>query len=335
MQIRSTIVAALSAAVVVWGPALAADSLVRKAAPAAAPSAIPAADRCARIEPLPGTPSVPGGDLFGFTDPTDIGEACLWGFSSEHSARAGKRDGRYFANTSKNEFGYTYNSHVAFAFAGFTAYNTWANVTSAQDALAAEGSGVALDRIDRVNFDGLSGEVLVRLLARSPGQPLALTAAVETVWSRIDRLTGYRAEGFGTEFKLLADVALTDRIFAAANVLFGLGTQKFDIPGAVWADGSALVGSLAVTGQLYSAEKQWIEGVFLGIEGRHVAAYSGLGLDQFAGRATFVGPTFAIAFAGDRMLNIAWTPQLTGRAEMPSAPGRVPSGMWWTFERVA
>jgi hypothetical protein len=51
------------------------------------------ADHCAKVEPLPGTPEVPGGDIFGVTSPTDIGDPCTWALASENSGRAGRRDG--------------------------------------------------------------------------------------------------------------------------------------------------------------------------------------------------------------------------------------------------
>jgi hypothetical protein len=312
--------AALAAALLFGAsvPAAAADALVRKAPV----KATAGADRCAKLDPAPGTPSVPGGDLFGYTDGTDIGDPCSLSFSTENSARAGKQDGRYFALTSKNEIAYTYSNNVAFAFAAFSAYNRWSNVTVVQDALASEGVGVFINRYDKLNFDGLSGEVFVRLLTRSPGQPFAVTVTTEPRLSYVDFVTGYRADGYAAEFKLFVDVALTERLFAAMNLNYGLGVQKFDIPGAVWARGSAYNVSAALTAQVYAAEKQAIEAVYIGIEGRYRAVYNGLALDSFAGSAFNFGPTVAISFAGDRMLNIVWSPQLHGRVS-PSTPGNL------------
>jgi hypothetical protein len=297
--------------------AVADDAVVRKAP--AKPAEV--VDRCAKIEPLPGTPVVPGGSIFGFTDPTDLGDPCTWNFASENTGRAGKRDGSYFGLASKSEISYTYTSNIAFAFSTFTAYTRWSNVTVAQDMLASQGDGVFLNRLNRLSFDGLSGEFLVRLVTRGPNQPVAVTAAVEPRWSYVDFVTGYRADGYAAEFKLLIDFALTERLFGAINLNYALGTQKFDILNAHWENGSGTNVSAALTAQIYAAEKQIVEGVFVGVEGRYRTLFDGLWLDRFAGDVFNFGPTLAIAFAGDRVLTLVWSPQVAGRVSPATAGG--------------
>ena len=279
-------------------PLYAADLVKAKAKPKEAP------DRCAKSEPAKGTPEVPGGDIFGFTDATDIGDPCSWGFSSENDIRAGRRDGRYFALNRKSEIGYTVSDRVAVSFGFFDAYTRWRDVNALQDTLAGEGDGVVLDRLSRFGFDGLSFEALYRVLARSPGQPWAVTIGAEPRWSRLDGATGYRAEGVGVELKIFADVALADQWFAAMNFVYELGATKFDIPNATRTESSATTFSAALTKQIYAAEKRPIEAVYLGVEGRVLSSYEGLGLDHNVGDAFFLGPTLALALAGDRMLNI-------------------------------
>jgi hypothetical protein len=171
---------------------------------------------------------------------------------------------------------------------------------------------------NRLSFDGLSGEFLIRLLTRGPGQPVAVTASVEPRWSHVDFVTGFRADGYGAEFKLLTDFALAERLFGAVNL--ALGTQRFDIPNAEWERGSGINLSAALTAQVYAAEKQTVEGVFVGLEARYRTLFDGLWLDRFTGDTFNFGPTFAIAFAGDRVLTLAWSPQLAGRTS-PATPG--------------
>ena len=108
---------------------------------------------------------------------------------------------------------------------------------------------------DKLQFDGLSGEVLLRLVKRSPGQPLALTVAMEPRWSRIDFATGYRAEFYANEFKLFLDAALTQRLFAAINLIYVLATQRFDIADANWVDNSLTSVSAALTGQVHACRE--------------------------------------------------------------------------------
>jgi hypothetical protein len=279
------------------------------------------ADRCTKVEPAKGTPEVPGGDIFGFSNPSDIGDPCEWYFASEHTGFADKRDGRFFTLVSKSELSYTYSQNLAFAFSVFNIYNRWSNVTVLQDALASAGAGVEVTGLKQLQFDGLSTEVLWRLLARSPGQPVAVTAAMEPRWSRIEFSTGYPAQFFANEFKLLLDVALTDRLFAAMNLIYAIGTQKLGINEAPWVENSLTLVSGALTARVYTAEKALIEGVFLGVEGRFLSLFEGLFLNKNLGNAFFAGPTLAIAFRNDRTLNLVWTPQLAGRAHPASAPG--------------
>ena len=296
-------------------PVLAAD-LPRKATKLAVPVV---ADRCAKVEPAPGTPAVPGGDIFGFTSPTDIGDPCSWALASENSGRVGRRDGSYFALSSKTQLAYTYSDRVAFAMSAFTAHTDWSNVTAAQIVHANEGGIVT--GVDQLQFDGISGEILVRLLYRSRGQPFAVTVSAEPRWSRVDALVGLRADGYGAEFKLFVDVALSDRLFAAMNLNYALATHKIDIINAPWVDSSSTNISAALMTQVHSAEKQFIEGVFLGFEGRFRSSFAGLALDQNTGNAFSLGPNLAFAFEGGRMLNLAWTPQVAGRARPASASG--------------
>jgi hypothetical protein len=196
-------------------------------------------------------------------------------------------------------------------------------VTVLQDALASAGVGVVVNERDTLQFDGLSGEILLRVLARSPGQPFALTVAMEPRWSRTDLggLTGYPAEFYASEFKLFVDVALTKHLFAAMNLIYVAATQKYGIPGADWVKNSGTFASLALTSRIYAAQKALVEGVFLGVQAHLLSLFDGLALNQNVGNAFYVGPTLAIAFQGERLLNFTWTPQVAGRAHPASAPG--------------
>jgi hypothetical protein len=304
--------AALGAGMIVATPVLAADMAVK--APRSA-----AYDRCAKIEPLPGTPVVPGGDLFGITSPTDIGDPCSWAFATEFTGHFGKRDGSYFVVTDKNQFTYTYSNRIAFAFSPFVTYHDWSNVTASRDAL--NSVGIAANSVNRLQFDGLSGEIFYRVLARSPGQPVAITLSSEPRWARVDHATGWQIESYGNEFKFFTDVALTDKFFAALNLNYALSRSRFNAPLATWTDTSSTTVSTALTAQVYAREKAAIEAIYLGVEGRFLSAFNGLTLNQNVGNGFFLGPTMAIAFAGGRMLNVVWVPQIAGRAFPASAAG--------------
>jgi hypothetical protein len=277
-------------------------------------------DRGAMIEP-PHLPEVPGGDIFGFLSPTDIGDPNSFGYAAEFTGRAAKRDGRYATVTKKSQFSYTHSERLSFAVSPFVTYFDWQDVSVGRDSLLVAGEGVDQSHHHSTGFDGLSAEASWRLLARAAGQPLAITLSTETRWFRRDALTGFRVDGKQIEFKLFADIALTERWFAAVNAIYGTGTQRYDIPGAELQKGSAFGFLSAVTWQPYKDKDAPIEGVFVGLEARYISGFSGLTLNFMVGEALFVGPTMAIAFGNGSMLSLAWSPQLWGRGTVPSAPG--------------
>jgi hypothetical protein len=295
-----------------------ADAMAGKLEPKSRAAAV---SRCTKVEPPAGTPSMPSGYIFGLTDPTDPGDPCTWELAFEAHARVGKRDGRYLGVATKTEIGYTYSQNVAFSLAAFHTYTRWSDVTASQEALASAGDGVLATNASKLGFDGLSAELFVRVLSRSPGQPLAVSVAVEPRWGRIDSLTGHLATSYGAEFKLLMDAPITSRLFAGVNIIYGLGQQKLDIPNAEWSRGSFASASLALSAEVYAAEKRFIERVMVGVEGVGATPFNGLLLDKIDGYAFFFGPTLGIGFRGDRFLSFVWLPQIAGQARFPSLPG--------------
>jgi hypothetical protein len=306
----------LSAAVVVGIAVSVADADPRKK-----PLTPARADRCTKHDPLPGTPAMPVGYFFGFSDPTDAGDPCTSEFTFESLVHAGKRDGRYVQSANGAEVAYTVATDVAVAVSVYGLSARWSDVTVLRETLADAGDGAAVNGLKRLAFDGISGELFVRVLSRSPGQPLAATVSVKPRWSRMDNITGYRAEGYGAELRLLLDAVLAERLFAAVNVNYVLGTQRFDIANAPWVNGSGTSVSAALTTLAYGAEEQFIETVFVGIEARYKSLFDGLALNRERGSAFFFGPTLAIGFPGERIISFAWSPQITGRARPASAPG--------------
>ena len=295
--------------------AVAADRSIIKSSVPATP------DRCAKSEPLPGTPEVPGGDIFGILSPTDIGDPCTFSSASETTGRAGKRDGRYVTATTKSQFTYTYSDQLSFAVSPFVSAFSWSDVTVNRGILFTTGLGVDRPNLNTIDFDGVSAEASWRVLQRAPNQPLAMTLSTEPRTFRRDAITGYRVEGRQIELKLFADIAFSEHWFGAVNLVYGFGTQRFDIPGAEMQKGSAYGLTGALTWQAYKDEAASVQGVFVGAEARHIAGFSGLTLNFRVGEGLFAGPTLAVAFKGGSMLNLVWSPQVWGRALPPSSPG--------------
>ena len=266
---------------------------------------------------------MPGGDIFGFTSSTDIGEPCSFSYAAEFTGLTGKRDGRYLAVTKKSQFGYTYSDRLAFAVSPFVSAFGWKDVSVEHDIMLGTGTGVEMSSLSTVGFDGLSAEASLRVLSRTPDQPFAVTLSAEPRFFRLDGFsgTGYRAEGGQIEFKLFADVAVSERLFAAMNAVYAFGRSRLNIEGAGRLKVSAVAFSTALAYQAYRADIGSVQGVFFGAEVRYLRGFDGLTLNTRIGEAWLAGPTLAIAFKGGSMLNVVWTPQLAGRASPAAAAG--------------
>jgi hypothetical protein len=259
-----------------------------------------AAAPAAHAQPPSSTPpeeqgfEVPGGDIFGFTSPTDVGEKGDRGLALELSNRAGKRDGRYWSPTLKTQFSYTLTDNFAIALSPFVTAHRIREVPD-------------LDNRTSTRFDGFSGEIAYRFIERSQTNPFAATFSMEPRIARVDALTGERVRSYGNEFKLFLDTVLVpETLYAAVNVNYALGTQQGFADDA-WADSSGTSVSAALTYQI-------TDRIFAGVEGRWLTAFSGAFLDDQTGWGLFAGPTLLVKVTESAALNLVWTPQVTGRA---------------------
>lgn len=236
---------------------------------------------------------VPGGDIFGFTSPTDVGDPGDRGLALELSNRAGKRDGRYWSPTLKTQLSYTVADDFAIALSPFVTAHSIRDVPD-------------LDNRTSTRFDGFSGEIAYRFIPRSETNPLAATFSMEPRIARVDALTGERVRSYGNEFKLFLDTVLVPgKLYAAVNLNYALGTQQGSDD--VWVDGSGTNLSGALTYQISDR-------IFAGVEARWLTAFSGAFLNEQAGWGLFAGPTLLIKLTDSAALNLVWTPQLTGSA---------------------
>jgi hypothetical protein len=237
---------------------------------------------------------IPGGDIFGFTSSTDVGGPGDRGVAFELSSRAGKRQGSYVSPTLKTQFGYTAAENLAVAISPWVTAHRIRNVPD-------------LDDRSGVNFDGVSGEISYRLVARTATNPFAATISAEPRFARVDALSGERVSAYGSEFKLFVDTVLVpERLYGAVNLNYALSTQKGTDDKWVESSGTNLSGALAY---------QLTDRVFAGIEGRYLTAFSGAFADHLAGHALFAGPTLLVKLGDSAALNFVWTPQVAGHAE--------------------
>jgi hypothetical protein len=172
------------------------------------------------------------------------------------------------------------------------------------------------DNRRRAAFQGLSFETRF-LIVDGERAPFGLMLSVEPHWNGIDDLTGQRVENYGATLLLAADRELVpQKLYAAINILYQPEATRV-IALDQWVRQSMLGISAAITMQVRP-------GIFFGGELRWNHLYDGLGLDRFAERALFAGPTFYATLSKQWWMSFAWNVQLAGHvAEFPSALGLV------------
>jgi hypothetical protein len=253
--------------------------------------------QAASNEPPGEAVDVPGENIFGFTDPTDVGKPGDTAIASENTGRTGKRMGRYLALQSKTELSRTLGENT---WGAVSLFNSHYRVRDVPD----------LDRnLNRTAFDGMSFEIARRVVERSATNPFAVTLALEPRWSRLDPIAGTRVEAFSAEAKLFVDaVVVPEKLYWAMNLNYAPGTQRGTEPGAKWVENG---GSNISTALTYA----WSPSVFTGAEIRVLSAFNQAFFGRYAGSALFIGPTFLWKITDKVAFNVVWTPQVAGRSE--------------------
>ena len=263
-----------------------------------------AADLKGAKAPAPAAPEVagdvPGGDVFGFTSATDVGNVGDKGLALENDGSYGRRDMRSRVVTQKLEFSRTFAPNWAYAASLFGA---WSNIKNSTD----------YDNRNTYNFDGLSMELRHRFIERSATNPFAFTFAIEPRWGRVDTVSGMNATSYGAEFKLQADRALSEKIFWAVNANFATNHGRDALDGT-WSNSSESVVSSALTYALVDDK------LFMGGEARWNQAWNKGFFGKLDGQALFVGPTIAYKASESVMLNAVFLPQIAGKARSVSGP---------------
>ncbi len=263
-----------------------------------------AADLKGAKAPAPAAPEaageVPGGDIFGFTSATDVGNVGDKGLALENDGSYGRRDMRSRVVTQKLEFSRTFAPNWSYAASLFGA---WSNIKNSTD----------FDNRNTYNFDGMSMEVRHRFIERSASNPFAFTFAIEPRWGRVDTVSGMNATNYGAEFKLQADRALSEKLFWAVNANFGTSRGRDAIDGT-WSNSSESVVSSALTYAVVDDK------LFMGGEARWYQAWNTGFFGKLDGQALFVGPTVAYKASESVMLNAVFLPQIAGKARSVAGP---------------
>ena len=245
---------------------------------------------------LPGNVRAEGIDtehLFGFMIGTDIGNVGEREFQSQATGRFARNGGSYRAigqefelefvpvKNVRVELGTTFSSHHISGVPGLEDRRRW-------------------------SWEDLSVDLRYRILERDAA-PFGFTVAVENHASRVDESTAAAVRSYGTEFTLAFDRELIQNVVVAAlNLTYQPEWTRVIGTGAAEQEStiSAAVGLMA----------QLRPGFFLGGEARYLRRYEGIGLEEIAGQALFVGPTAYFQLSPRTRLTAAWSTQAWGRA---------------------
>jgi len=239
------------------------------------------------------------GDLFGFTEGTDLMEPGKREVSTEIRGAFSRRDGRYGVGTFQTSYAMAPVEGLNVEVGAFTNHFSIRNVPGMEDRHLHA-------------FGGFVAEVKWQLAKREATRPFGVTLIAEPTLTFRDQATGERGHGFGIETRLAFDAALVpDVLFGAANLIYE--AETFDPRGAPAEQESQLGFSGALS---FRAGRD----VFVGGEARYLRAYEGLALDQFQGHALFLGPTLNVKLTEQASLAAAWSSQVAGRSTID--PGR-------------
>jgi hypothetical protein len=230
--------------------------------------------------------------IYGFMIGSDVGDPGEREFQSTATGRFAKQTGTYQALGQQFELEFVPVKNFRIEVnSTFAAYDI-ASVPGLVDRSQAGWQGAALD-------------LRYRFLDRETAL-FGLTLALESHGNRIDETTGSRAQNYGTELTLALERDLIPG-FAVATLNLGYQPEWTHFSGAPAAEqDSTLTVALGIMAQVRPD-------FLLGGEARYFRKYDGIGLEELAGEALFVGPTAYFRLSERARLTATWSVQAWGR----------------------
>jgi hypothetical protein len=230
--------------------------------------------------------------LFGFMIGTDVGDVGEREFQSQTTGRLAKNGGGYRAVSEELELEFVparnFRIELGSAFAG-------------HDITGVPG----IEDRRQLAWQGVSVDFRYRFLDREAA-PFGLTFAVETHADRIDETTAAVVRNYGTEFTLAFDREVVPNLAVAAlNLIYQPEWTRFI--------GTQAAEQESTIGAAFGLMAQLRPGFFLGGETRYLRRYEGIGLEELAGQALFIGPTAYFQLSGRSRLTATWSVQAWGR----------------------
>ena len=230
--------------------------------------------------------------LFGFMIGTDVGNVGEREFQSQTTGRFAKQGGSYRTVGQEFELELVPVKNFRIEVGG---------VFAAHDIHGVPG----LDDRRQLAWQGASVDLRYRFLERDAA-PFGLTFAVENNLSRIDETSAAAVRNFGTEFTLAFDREVIPNI-AVAAINLTYQPEWTRLVGAGVTDRESTIG--AALGLMAQVRP----GFFLGGEASYRRRYEGIGLEELAGQALFIGPTAYFQLSPRSRLTAAWSAQAWGR----------------------
>src|SRR5262245_32636576 len=223
--------------------------------------------------------------MFGFTEGSDTGETGEKEFETDSTGRFGKPGGAYNNVATALEAKYSFSDRFRLSAVATVAYYDITGVDGIDD--RRQGA------LQSVSFDAR-----FRLFEREHA-PFGLTLSIEPHRGFTDEMSGAPGDQYGAEVRLLADRELIPgRLFAALNILYEPEQIRLRGSGETLRESTLGIGAaLAV---------QVMPNVFVGAEARSLRHYEGLGLNDFAGQALYIGPTLYATFGERYFISAAW-----------------------------
>jgi hypothetical protein len=230
--------------------------------------------------------------IYGFMIGSDVGDPGEREFQTTMTGRFSKQAGNYQALDQELELEFVpiknFRIEIGTTFAAYDIFSV-----------------PALANLNQAGWQGATLDLRYKFLDRGTA-PFGLTVAVESHGGRFDEISGLSARNYGTELTLVLE---RDLIPNLALATFNLSyqpewTHLAGVPGGQ--QDSTLAAALGVMARLGP-------GLLLGGEARYFRQYEGIGLDQLAGEAFFVGPTAYFQLSERARLTASWSFQAWGR----------------------
>jgi hypothetical protein len=231
--------------------------------------------------------------IYGFMIGSDVGETGEREFQATTTGRLSKRSGTYQALGQQFELEFVPIKNFRVEVETTLAAYDIASVPGLVDRTQAGWQGAALD-------------LRYRFLDRETAL-FGLTLALESHGNRIDETTASRVQNYGTELTLALERDLIPGL-AVATLNLGYQPEWTHFAGAAAAEQDS---TLAVA---FGVMTQVRSGFLLGGEARYFRKYDGIGLEEPAGEALFVGPTAYFRLSERARLTATWSIQAWGRS---------------------